>query len=213
MKTRQLITLLAGTSHPTHPHEVGRRFALAVAGGVISAIFLLIVILGIRPDLDQALMTWAFWSKLAFSASTAGGALVVASRLAQPGVEVQKAWLAIAIPCLLLALITALALMRSPDGTTWSLISDHLWRSCPLDIAGLSLPGLGALLHAMRRLAPTHLAYAGAMAGLIAGASAAFVYCLHCPESQMVFWAARYVLGMAIPTILGAVLGPRLLRW
>ena len=46
-----------------------------------------------------------------------------------------------------------------------------------------------------------------------AGALGALVYALHCPEMATPFLAVWYVAGMAIPTALGAVLGPRLLRW
>ena len=50
-------------------------------------------------------------------------------------------------------------------------------------------------------------------AGLLAGALGALVYALHCPEMATPFLAVWYVVGMAIPTVLGAILGPRLLRW
>ncbi|MDH1161872.1 DUF1109 domain-containing protein, partial [Pseudomonas otitidis] len=35
----------------------------------------------------------------------------------------------------------------------------------------------------------------------------------HCPEMGVPFWGVWYLLGMLLPTVLGAVLGPRLLRW
>jgi len=65
----------------------------------------------------------------------------------------------------------------------------------------------------MRGLAPTRPAQAGGAAGLLAGAAGAAVYALHCPEMAAPFLGIWYVLGMAIPALLGAVLGPRLLRW
>jgi hypothetical protein len=66
---------------------------------------------------------------------------------------------------------------------------------------------------AMRELAPTRLRLAGAGTGLLAGSLGALVYSLHCPESAAPFIAFWYLLGMLIPTALGALLGPRLLRW
>jgi hypothetical protein len=39
------------------------------------------------------------------------------------------------------------------------------------------------------------------------------VYALHCPELAAPFIAIWYVIGMAAPVVLGAALGPRLLRW
>jgi hypothetical protein len=39
------------------------------------------------------------------------------------------------------------------------------------------------------------------------------VYALHCPELAAPFLAIWYLLGMLIPTAIGAWLGPRPLRW
>ena len=36
---------------------------------------------------------------------------------------------------------------------------------------------------------------------------------LHCPEPAAPFLAIWYLLGMLVPTAIGAWLGPRLLRW
>lgn len=55
-------------------------------------------------------------------------------------------------------------------------------------------------------------ALAGAASGLLAGAIATLVYCLHCPEMTAPFLAIWYVLGMASPTAPGALLGPRVRR-
>lgn len=65
----------------------------------------------------------------------------------------------------------------------------------------------------LRGLAPTRLRLAGAAAGFAAGSLGALVYSLHCPELAAPFLAIWYLLGMLIPTAIGAWLGPRLLRW
>ncbi|MFY1664061.1 DUF1109 domain-containing protein [Pseudomonas sp. Pseu.R1] len=213
MKTKRLIEYLADSATAIDPHEIRNRFAYAMSCGLLSSTVLLITLLGIRADISTAILTYTFWAKLLFSFSVMAGGLFVASRLSQPGQSVRGAWFGIIVPLSCIAAALVIELYHSPNGTLWSLVSDRLWRSCPLDIAALSLPGLGALLHAMKRLAPTHLNLAGAVAGLIAGATAAFVYCLHCPETELVFWAARYVLGIAISAAIGAILGPSLLRW
>jgi hypothetical protein len=77
----------------------------------------------------------------------------------------------------------------------------------------LAIPIFIGLLWAYRRLAPTRLRAAGAAAGLAAGASAATLYCLHCPETSALFVLTWYSLGIAMMTAIGALLGPRLLRW
>jgi len=65
----------------------------------------------------------------------------------------------------------------------------------------------------MKGLAPTRIRLAGAAAGLSAGAGAAVVYSLHCPELSAPFIGFWYLLGMLIPALVGALLGPWLLRW
>ena len=70
-----------------------------------------------------------------------------------------------------------------------------------------------ANLWALRGAAPTRLAWAGAGAGLLAGALGALAYALHCPEMAAPFLAVWYLAGMALPTLAGAWLGPRVLRW
>jgi hypothetical protein len=39
------------------------------------------------------------------------------------------------------------------------------------------------------------------------------VYTLHCPELAAPFLGLWYVLGMLLPALAGAALGPWLLRW
>lgn len=76
----------------------------------------------------------------------------------------------------------------------------------------LQEPGFLAIVKAVGGLAPTRLRLAGASAGLLAGATATVAYCLHCLEMGVPFWAVWYVLGMAIPTAAGALLGPKMIR-
>ena len=59
----------------------------------------------------------------------------------------------------------------------------------------------------------TDLRFTGAVLGLFAGAMAALVYTLHCPELSPAFLVVWYSLGMLIPAAVGAALGERLLRW
>ena len=41
----------------------------------------------------------------------------------------------------------------------------------------------------------------------------ALAYALHCPEMAAPFLAVWYLAGMSVPTLAGAWLGPRVLRW
>ena len=75
------------------------------------------------------------------------------------------------------------------------------------------MPVFAAIVWAMRGFAPTHLRRAGAAVGFAAGAIGALAYTLHCPELNAPFLGIWYVAGILIPTVVGAVVGPRLLRW
>jgi hypothetical protein len=92
-------------------------------------------------------------------------------------------------------------------------VMGHSAMVCPWFIAATSAPLLVALIWAVKGLAPTRLRLAGALAGLTAGGFGALIYCLHCPEVGAPFVAIWYSLGILIPCLVGALAGPRLLRW
>jgi hypothetical protein len=85
--------------------------------------------------------------------------------------------------------------------------------TCPWSVFLLSLPALAATLALLRQRAPTRLRAAGAAAGLFAGALGAAGYALSCTEESAAFVAVWYTLGIVLSTALGALLGPRVLRW
>jgi len=60
---------------------------------------------------------------------------------------------------------------------------------------------------------PSSLMRCAAAAGLLSGAGGALVYALYCTEMAAPFIGIWYLLGMLIPTALGAMIGPRLLLW
>jgi len=109
--------------------------------------------------------------------------------------------------------IAAASLLAAAPQQRAELIFGQTASVCPFLIALLSVPLFLALVWTMRGLAPTRLRLAGAAAGLAAGAVGALVYSLHCPELAAPFLGIWYVLGMLMPTALGALLGPLLLRW
>lgn len=213
MKTDDLVALLAESASPVPPYAVARRFAVALALGISGAVAIMATALGLRPDLMQAAALPMFWIKLAFPASLAAAAVVAAERLARPGMRLGITVVALLLPVAVIWLTATALLIDAAPGDRQSLILGSTWRSCPLSIAMVSSPVLVAVFWALRGLAPTRPALSGAMAGLLAGAVGALVYALHCTEMQPPFLGVWYVLGMAIPALAGAVLGPRWLRW
>lgn len=213
MKTEELIALLAREPLRVDRHGGAQRFALALPCGLVGALLLMAAVFGIRPDLAVAASHPAFWAKLGFAACLAAGAGQATWRLASPGRRVGSAAIAIGAPVALLWLAAIAALWAAPAELRLPLLLGRSWHSCPFNIALLSIPTFASVFWAMRGLAPTRLRAAGAAGGLLAGALATMAYCMHCPEMAVPFWAVWYVLGLALPTLFGAVLGPRLLRW
>ncbi|WP_152227508.1 DUF1109 domain-containing protein [Pseudomonas sp. SCB32] len=213
MKTNELINLLVAGESPVDRHAMGKRFAVAWVGGVLGALLLMAMVFGVRPDLAEVSRTPLFWAKVALPGSLMTLSLWLSSRLARPGVRGGVAWLLLGLPVLLVWLGGVLELVAAPNGDRAGLILGQTWRTCPLNIALLSVPTFISVFWALRGLAPTRLRLAGGAGGLLAGATATLAYSLHCPEMGMSFWGVWYVLGILIPTLLGAAMGPRLLRW
>jgi hypothetical protein len=213
VNTEQLIERLSHDVPPVVRNSVGRRIMIGLAGGGVASIAIVVLWLGIRPDLGEAMHGFAFWMKWGYTLSLSFAALAMTAQLARPDSgRLRGLWLA-AIPVALLAGIGALELFRAPPGEWLSMWLGYSWKTCPWRVLALAMPIFAGLLWSFRRLAPTRLRAAGAAAGLAAGAFAATVYCLHCPEVSAIFVLTWYSLGIALATALGALLGPKLLRW
>jgi len=213
MNTDDLVTMLATGASAIESNAASQRYAIAMGWGTCGAVLLMAILLGVRPDLAAAVLLPMFWVKLAFAGSLAAAGLIAAMRLSRPGVRLARASAALGAPILAMWVLAATDLIRT-DSTEWpALFFGETWTSCPFLIAMLSVPVFIAVVWAMKGLAPTRLRLAGAAAGLLAGAAGATVYCLHCPELAAPFVGFWYLLGMLIPTAVGALLGPRLLRW
>jgi hypothetical protein len=213
MKTDELVTLLATGAGAVEPDATVRRYATALGWGAFGATLLMAILLGVRPDIDAAAWRPMFWIKLAFPASVAVASLFAASRLSRPGARLGWVPGALVAPVLAMWLLTAYVLLGAPPEERADLIMGFTWEYCLFYVPMLSVPVLVTTLWAMKGLAPTHLALAGAATGLLAGAVGALIYALHCPEMEAPFLGVWYVAGMLIPTAAGALLGPIVLRW
>lgn len=213
MKTDDLVRLLSTHVEPVQSGALWPRIAVTAGGGGLLALGLMLVFQGLRPDVANAVYTGPFWMKLALPALLVLGCLVALNRVARPGAPLAGLWRWIALPVVAVWSMAAAELYGAMPGDRSALILGTTWAWCVSSVALLSLPVLAVLFRVMRELAPTRLALAGASAGLLAGAVGAMVYALHCPETSASFLGLWYVLGMAVPAAVGALLGPRMLRW
>lgn len=213
MKTDDLIAMLATGVAPVDPHLVAKRFATGLLLGGAGALALMLMGYGIRPDLAQAAQAPMLWVKLGFAFVIAVSSLVLTERLARPGVRPGRAWVGVALPWAAISFMGLVVLMGAPPQERLGLVLGRTWLSCALSISLIASPVFVGLVWTLRGLAPTRLGLAGACAGLLAAAVGALVYALHCPEVEAPFLAVWYVLGLLIPTVVGALIGPKLLRW
>lgn len=213
MKTDDLIAMLASDAGAVAPRVWQRRYALALGFGVLGAALLMVMLLGVRPDIADAVRLPMFWVKLAFPAALAAVMLLAAVRLSRPGMVLGRLGFMSAAPVLAIWVLAGLALLGADPEDRGMLVWGESWTDCLVNVPLLSVPAFVGLLWVMKTLAPVRPALAGAAAGLLSGALSAAVYALHCPELAAPFIGIWYTLGMLIPAVLGALVGARLLRW
>ncbi|MEZ5644762.1 MAG: DUF1109 domain-containing protein [Burkholderiaceae bacterium] len=213
MNTDELIGLLAADTTPVPARAGERRLVAAVAGGAVLALLWVLTTLGPRADLAAVATSAPFAAKLGvpLMVAVAGGLAVF--RLAHPGMRLGPLLVWAALPVLLLWTVAVWVWIGTAPGDRAALLWGQTWRVCSFNVAVTALPVLVLALWYLRGMAPTRPGWAGAAAGWLAGGVGAAVYALHCPEMDAPFLAVWYVLGMAVPTVLGAVAGRRWLRW
>jgi hypothetical protein len=213
VNTHDLITLLANGAEAVDSKATARRFLVAIASGTGAAVILSAGLLGLRSTPLAESSIPMFWTREAFCATLGMVGLVAMHRLARPGRRLGWVPVGLGAPLVVMWLLAAVALLGADADNRSSLIFGKTASVCPFLIALVSAPVFAASVWMMRGLAPTRLRLAGAACGFAAGAIGALAYTVHCPELAAPFLGIWYVLGMLIPTLVGAWLGPRLLRW
>jgi hypothetical protein len=213
MRTEDLVAALASHVEPVDAHAPTRRLWWATAAGIGLGMPLMLAAFGLNPKLAEAAQIPMFWVKVTFVTAMAAAGWWFVFRLARPGAALHGPLLVLSLPVAAIWLLAAFVLLSTEPAQRSALIMGSTWASCPWNIALLSVPALVAVFLAVHTLAPTRLRLAGAGAGLLAGALGAFAYLLHCPELAAPFLAIWYVLGMLVPAAVGALVGPRVLRW
>jgi hypothetical protein len=213
MQTADLIEHLAKDLRPLSSGAASARLAVGLFVGAVLALGGLWLLLGVRSDFADALLTMPFWRKWLYVASAALTALWLCMRLARPEGSPGAASGTVVIPFVVLAVLALAEILGAPSGERVEMWLGRSALICPWIIGAMSLPVFVGVLWAFRQFAPTRLRLAGFGAGLLSGAVAATLYSIHCKETAASFVATWYTVGMLLPAVLGWVLGPRVLRW
>lgn len=212
MKTEDLIQALAVDGvHP--PARLSRRLLAGLLAGAALAVVLFFATLHTRPDIVAAIRSPGFVYKLitALSLAATGGALLPQAARPLPVLHSRRRLLLVA-PALL-AVGVAIELCVQPAGLWLPRLMGHNAVHCLSLIPFLAAAPAGCLLIALQSGAPAQPAFAGAIAGLIAGGLGAALYALTCPDDSPLFVATWYTIAIALVTTLSACSARRLLRW
>lgn len=154
-----------------------------------------------------------FFVKCAFVLSVMVSALSIVRDFSTPGREIKWGIPLIGLPFLVMVALTIKELAgEHPSGLEHDLSHASLL-TCLWQVALLAVPTFVALSVVVRMLAPVNLRQTGLYVGLLSGAIGAFGYAFHCHENYLTVVTAYYTLAIAQMGILGALLGPKLLRW
>ena len=213
MKTDDLIELLSTNVEPVPRRRVGWILGGAIAVSAAAAVAAMVLAHGVRPDLGGASVWTALLLKLGFTVGILVPASIYLIRLARPGGERKTPVGLVVLPFAIIMLVAAANLAFAPMSHWDEMITGRDWLECLLSIPIIAVVPFAVIILAVRQMAPTDLRRTGAFAGLVAGSISAAGYALHCVDDSMPFVAFWYGGTIALCTLAGAMLGPRLLRW
>jgi hypothetical protein len=212
MKTNELGAALSVHIEPLNGRLVSRTVYIAVAAGMVVALGMMLVVLGARTDPMTARAFAFLLLKLTFTVGIVGVASVYLLRLARPGEERRARSFLVAMPFVVIVFLAAISLGFTPSSHWRKMIVGDEWLECLVSIPIIAIVPFAFAIWAVRRAVPTNLVRTGAFAGLIASGASAMAYTFHCTEDSLPFVAVWYSSTIVLCTLVGAVLGPRLLR-
>ena len=169
--------------------------------------------LGVRPDVVTAVHNPFFDLKFAVTLALAAAAITVALHLSRPEASLRGfVWLFMVPAGLLIAGISGEMMMPQRLPMMTRMVGSNS-KVCMTAIPMMSLPLLAASLIGLRHGAPTRPALEGAMAGLLSAGLAASIYASHCTDDSPLFVAAWYTLSAALVTVIGALVGSKVLKF
>jgi hypothetical protein len=213
MRTEDFIKgLVADHAVQPGPRPMRRNLFMAIIAGFAGSLAVLLIALGVRPDIIAALETWRFDLKWVVTLTLAIAATWLALQLSKPTAKLQYAARPLLLPAMVLIAAVISELVAIPSSAWLARIGAN-GSMCVANIFFLSVIPFGAVLVVLREGAPASPAFAGMAAGLLAGAVAATAYVLHCPEDSPLFVAVWYMLAIGLVTLVGLFLGRHVLRW
>jgi hypothetical protein len=211
METEALLDALAADT--LVPWKLERSIQLALIVGNIIAGMMFFGGIGFRPDIVFAMGTTRFLVKFAVTLPLALTATAAMLRVARPGAAFGIRGWALALSPTILMSAVLVELTKLPSALWGSTIMGTHAQNCLTLIPLLSIGPLACILLALRKGASTRPGLAGAIAGLAASGIAATFYATNCTDDSPLFVVAWYPLAIGFVTLIGCLVGRRLLRF
>ena len=212
MDTNELIKTLASDLHGS-ARSLSTVWLLAVCISIAVAALVFFTALGLRADIATAAESPRFLFKFLVTITLAASAFGCVRKLSRPGESWGKAALCLAIAPALLAAAAAVELFAVPSDTWAATMIGRNSLVCLTYIPMIGLGPLAVFLWVLHYSAPTKPAFAGSVAGLLAGGIAATFYAAQCTDDSPLFVATWYTIAVIILAILGGVGASRFARW
>jgi hypothetical protein len=213
MKTDELIELLSSNVEPVDHRRITWTVGVAVALAAAAALAIVFAVLGPRADLTTVAKLVPALVKIAVTAAVLVPASIYLLRLARPGADQRISTGLIVLPFAAVMLLAMLSLTAAPNYHWGAAILSDDWLECVISIPLIAVVPFAVIIWVVRQMAPTDLARTGAFVGLVAGCVSAIGYAFHCADDSVPFFALWYTGTIALCTLAGWKLGPRLLRW
>jgi hypothetical protein len=215
VNTDDLINFLGTNVEPVKSGQLRNTLLASLAVGAVAALCLTLVILGLGAP-NEAFGGELLGPRFLGLVFTLGVVLAGTSfllRAARPGTPGRRPLVVIGL--LFFALLSAgvITLVLSHPVVWGEMVFGPQWAVCLVCIPLFAIAPFASLIWALRKEAPTNPAWTGAVAGLVAGALGAAAFALHHPAGSILFILLWYGGPIVACTLVGAILGPRLLRW
>jgi hypothetical protein len=211
MNTERLIDLLSTNVEPVDRQTLNKSLAVAIVVGIATAICLMLATVSVRADLGSSVAFVAL--KLGFALTLVAAGVVFLSKAIRPGQETRTPFRFAFLPLVALGTAALADLAIGVNTRPHPMTAGTHWLLCLYCIPLFAVIPFTLLIWTLRGGAPTKLRRSGAIAGLVAGAIGAAAYALHCPDDSLPFIAAWYGASIAFCSGVGALVGPRVLRW
>ena len=213
MKTDELIDMLGTNIEPVKDGQLRNTLLIALAVGTAVALCLMLAIFGAPAEASDGEYFGLTALALAFTLGLAAAGASFLIRAARPGKPGRSPLVVVGL--LFLAIFSAgiVVLVLTHPAAWGGLVFGPQWAACLICIPLFAIAPFASLIWALRKEAPTNLTRTGAVTGLVAGALSAAVFAVHQAGSSIPFIALWYGGPIVVCAFVGAVLGPRLLRW